>query len=1077
MKQFFLLIYIINSLFVFSQSDKPFIQNFTSKQYGTSFNAQNWSVCLDSNNTLYFGNYNSVLQYDGDSWKAYNVGTNSGYIVSLLYYHNKIFVGGNNVFGYLNKQKQFVSLSDSISGKFGVVWRIFQQNDKIIFFTQKALFILNKGKIEKIAPLGSDKNKSFHLAFKSNNQIFVRQRNVGLLELKNNKLNEILDYELFKEIGIFGIHKISNNKYILITQEKGLFLMIRSSTGYLVTQLYTSDTEELNSLKILGSIKLNDGNIALNTATSGIIIINKDGKIIQHISEKFGLINNDVKQILQTPDNDIWAVTGNGISRINYDSPISFYDERYGLPGNVFKTIKFNKNIFVATGTGLFKVNNNRTLGFFDKLNLINNSVFSIEKSENNMYVGTNDNLWQIDTSFNIKKLTTGNFMKIKWIPEKNIIVAGGLNGIYIYKENKTLKLQQAIPELASNITGIEYSADNDSNIVIWVTTLKSGVFKLTQKNNLQFDYEFFYGKDDGLNNSWTKVFKYNGELFFSNSNGTLKFLSIKDLQKDLPDSLKHDISKGYFSYSNIFKNSQVSITAFAYDSTNILAYIDGKLMIKNKKTKSFSQNIFSNIELLNCNDLNIVDTKTLLISTNDGLYKYNLNKTNYTKTKPDIFLRKIISENDTILLDSISNYNVLNYDYSKNNIEIYYSSLYLKDGKKPEYSYKIDGLDKKWSKWTSDNNLTLKHLHDGNYTIKIKARTRFGVESKTSEIYFSILPPWYKTVWAYLLFIVISVLLIALIIKLYTARLKAQNAELERIVKERTKQIRKQKDEIEKIHHELKDSIIYAEKIQKAVLPSNKVIENCVSDYFIFFKPKDIVSGDFYWATCVDSKFVITVADCTGHGVPGAFMSMLGVSFLNEIVNNDKILQAGDILNTLRQKVIKAMQQRGVEGEQKDGMDISICVIDTKTLQMEWAGANNPLYVIKNKELKISNNENSIIKLCDNSKLKIQNSKLLYEVKPNKMPIAIYIKMEPFTSNKIQLEKGDNLYMFSDGFADQFGGPKGKKFKYKPFKRLLLNNAEKSMEEQYKIIEKTFYDWKGELEQVDDVTVVGIKL
>ncbi|RLD55788.1 MAG: hypothetical protein DRJ01_16165 [Bacteroidetes bacterium] len=245
----------------------------------------------------------------------------------------------------------------------------------------------------------------------------------------------------------------------------------------------------------------------------------------------------------------------------------------------------------------------------------------------------------------------------------------------------------------------------------------------------------------------------------------------------------------------------------------------------------------------------------------------------------------------------------------------------------------------------------------------------------------------------------------------------------LQRINFQYEKLVVAQKENIEKTHHEISESINYATRLQQTILPDKKLLNKYFSDNFILFKPKDKVSGDFYWWTHVKKHTIITAADCTGHGVPGAFMSMLGVSFLREVVQKKQITNSGEILNKLRTEVIKALKQKGELGEQKDGMDIAIISINHENNIVQFSGANNPLYILTNREL------------TDFKPL--EGFENFYEIKPDKMPIAIYEKMDNFTTHEIQLEKGDILYMFSDGYADQFGGPKGKKFKYKPFKRL----------------------------------------
>lgn len=270
-------------------------------------------------------------------------------------------------------------------------------------------------------------------------------------------------------------------------------------------------------------------------------------------------------------------------------------------------------------------------------------------------------------------------------------------------------------------------------------------------------------------------------------------------------------------------------------------------------------------------------------------------------------------------------------------------------------------------------------------------------------------------------------------------------------------------KKEIEAVYKEVSDSINYAKRIQNSILPNDSILKKHVSDYFVLFKPKDKVSGDFYWWTNVENHTIITAVDCTGHGVPGAFMSMLGVSFLREIVENEYITHTGVILRKMRKEIIKALKQKGEVGEQKDGMDMAIISIDHNTNIVQFSGAHNPLYILTNR--KLENYE------------PVKDLGNFYEIKADKMPIAIYDRMNKFTTHEIQLEKGDLLYIFSDGFADQFGGPKEKKFKYPPFKRLLNSLRYHPLKEQKQLLNKAYEDWRGDVEQIDDVVVIGVKL
>jgi tetratricopeptide (TPR) repeat protein len=253
----------------------------------------------------------------------------------------------------------------------------------------------------------------------------------------------------------------------------------------------------------------------------------------------------------------------------------------------------------------------------------------------------------------------------------------------------------------------------------------------------------------------------------------------------------------------------------------------------------------------------------------------------------------------------------------------------------------------------------------------------------------------------------------------------------------------------IEEKQKDILDSITYAKRLQDAILPPLSLIKHILPESFVIYKPKDIVAGDFYWMERSGDNVLIAAADSTGHGVPGAMTSVVCSNALNRALNEFKIYDTGKLLDKTRDLVLETFAKS--EGEIKDGMDISLCAINSKASLLEWSGANNPLWYARNGEIK--------------------------EILPDKQPIGKHERVKPFTTHTIELIKGDILYLFTDGYADQFGGPKGKKFKYKQLQELLLANASKPMEEQKKILETTLESWKGSLEQVDDILIIGIRV
>lgn len=333
------------------------------------------------------------------------------------------------------------------------------------------------------------------------------------------------------------------------------------------------------------------------------------------------------------------------------------------------------------------------------------------------------------------------------------------------------------------------------------------------------------------------------------------------------------------------------------------------------------------------------------------------------------------------------------------------------------------------------------------------------------------------SNIFAYLMNFTITFLIVFFIVyyfKVENLRNETKLRKKNHILEAQAQEIMNQRDELEKTKSEIQnknesitDSINYAKNIQTALLPRHELLDEILPYHFILLKPRDIVSGDFYWFTYIENLSVIAAVDCTGHGVPGAFMSMLGSVFLNEIVNKEYMTHPAVILRRLRKEVIRSLHQRGEAGESKDGMDLTICVIDNAKMKLQFAGANNPMYLVRRKGNTAPGDYRSTE----------SDMATLYEIKGDKMPVSAGYPMNNYTLYEMDFIKGDMIYLFSDGYADQFGGPSGKKFGYRNFKELLLENSQDTLDSQMYKLETQFDVWKGNLSQVDDVMVVGIRL
>jgi serine phosphatase RsbU (regulator of sigma subunit) len=376
----------------------------------------------------------------------------------------------------------------------------------------------------------------------------------------------------------------------------------------------------------------------------------------------------------------------------------------------------------------------------------------------------------------------------------------------------------------------------------------------------------------------------------------------------------------------------------------------------------------------------------------------------------------------------------VASFPYNRNSLEFQFTGIHTTIPEKNRFSYILEGFDEQWSTPGEEHSASYKKIPNGNYVFKVKAYNLDGVSTDEDLSFaFSIKPPFWKTAWFILFDVLAGLALIYGFIVYRERQMIREKRVLETKVKIRTREIEDQKveieaqrDEIVVQNKEITDSIHYARRIQHAVLPGKQALEKSLPEHFILLKPRDIVSGDFFWVEQKHERVIVCAADCTGHGVPGAFMSLLGLTFLNEIVNKDEILKASEILDRLRLYIINAMSHKDTQA--KDGMDLSLVVLDRQLNQMEYAGAYNPLVMIRDGEM--------------------------IEYKADKMPVGKHIGEErPFTNHRIQLQKGDVIYLFSDGFPDQFGGEKGGKYKSRPFRRLLQSISSEPMEKQEQLL------------------------
>lgn len=814
---------------------------------------------------------------------------------------------------------------------------------------------------------------------------------------------------------ITSIHGDKNGTIWVGTWENGISRIINGDIKNF------NITNGLPENKVRKIIEDREGNIIIGTHESGLAIFK--GEQFVSYSEIDGLKNEQVNSILESA-NKIWFGTKEGISILNIDNKeIETFSKNHArnVKGNFDKEVVFlkedkQKNIWIGTKKeGIYHyLPAKKQIDYYPMLNIMltqsNSLIMAMEiDNDNNLWIGTIDGL--------------------------------------IYYEINTGRMDRlaTVHGLAGNDISSLYC---DKSGVLWVGSKGKGV---TQIDGTNFRKMENWGSftptafiEDTENEIWIGT-EGQGLYNFSKKDSLIKFKVKDGLLANLITALKVD------EKNNIWIGTNKGLNKFVKTEQRFYAY---------------TQHVgFTGIEVKNNAAYKDKDGN-LWFGTVKGAFKFNPDKEKTNTLEPLTHINKlrINLKERPIVQDA-------RFSYREKNIIIDYSSICLTDPERVFYQVMLEGADEDWQPVTQQTFKTYSSLPPGKYNFKVKASNNNGIWNSTpAEFKFTIRPPFYYTWWFIATCVVVITLTIVSYIQARERQLRREKIVLEQKVQERTKEIQEKNNELAKKNKNIMDSIRYAQRIQEAMLPSTKQLKDRLENSFILFKPKDIVSGDFYWLDKRENKVMFAAVDCTGHGVPGAFMSIVGHNGLHRAVSEFNLIKPGDIMDKLNELVEETLQSTE-NFEVKDGMDMALCVLDRGTNILEYSGANNPLYVIRPKGKKLVSSEKEYDVAVEGEKFD------LYEVKANKQPIGAYFDRKSFITHYFQLEKGDSIYVFSDGFADQFGGPKGRKYMYKPFKRKLLEVQEKDMSEQRIILNSEIENWMKNFEQIDDICLVGVRV
>jgi len=996
--------------------DGTYFTHYTDKE-GLSDNTV-WSILEDKIGNLWFGTGGGTLnKYDGRSFKHFtnkqgvsNYATSGGGVckydgTSFARYTDKEGLSNNVVRSIIEDKRGnlwFGTAGGGISKYDGKSFTYYTQKEGLSSNYIRSIF----------------EDKSGNLWFGTSGQ--------GIIKYDGNRVDEIED-------------KIQEGQLVFERDQQG----IRKENGKFIKSFtYFSDHEGLSNNNVRSILEDQSGNLWFGTYGGGIC--RYDTKSFLHYTNHDGLGNSAVRSILEDKHGNIWFGTdGGGVCK--YDGTFfTNYSENDGLSSNYILSIEEDKtgNLWFGTyGGGVCKYDGKFFTQYTEIQDLNCKTVRSILEDKNgNLWFGTNEGgVCKYDrksfTSYTINEGLSGNTVWSIFEDSKGSIWFGTDGGGVCKYDGKNFIHFTEREGLSNNIV---WSIMEDKSGDMWFGTGGGGLNKYNGK------YFTHYTEKEGLSNGtiWSVIQDKSGNIWVSTERGINHFI-VGDGDKS---TLRGSNPKENFNAEILAYHMEDGLKSEDFFNNSVL--LDSKNRVWWGSGKALTMLDLNSFKL----DEKVPLTRLNHIYLQENYIQFNLIKTN---TRPDTFkLKGEIFEK--IKFSDVANFNNYPYQlelpYNFNHLTFCFSAIDWYAPHNIKYQYLLEGLDSEWSNLSEDNKADFRNIPYGKYKFKVKAVGSANKWSETFEYSFVVHPPWWLTWWAFSIYGLFGVTTLIIILRWNSRRLRIKAEELKIKVDEATIEIKEQKHLIEEKHKEITDSINYARRIQRSFLATEEHLNGNLAEYFIFFKPKDIVSGDFYWsATLVNDLFALAVADSTGHGVPGAIMCLLNISSL-ELAVKDGLTDPAQILNYSRKEIIERLKKDGSAEGGKDGMDCSLCVYDFKNMKLHLAAANNPVWIVRGQEV--------------------------VEVKGDKMPVGKHDKQDiSFTQRSFDIEKGDVIFTLTDGFPDQFGGQKGKKFMGKNLRELLVKNARLSMQEQREILEVTFADWKGNLTQVDDVTVIGIRI